>query len=114
MGEIITYKKFATPWEAEPVIKVLKENFIYYEFIKCTPIADSIIAGQIPGYSFELLIDQDQFEQANQLLQEIADTEVREMDPDYYLFSFSNNELREILAKPDEWGVQEGYNLSSR
>ncbi len=113
MGDIITYKKFATPWEAEPVIKVLKENFIYYEFIKSTPIADSIIAGQVSDYSYELLIDQDQFEQANQVLQDVADTEVGQLAEDYYLFSFSNKELKEILAKPDEWGEYD-YSLARK
>ena len=44
------------------------------------------------------------FEKANQALDDYFRKQLNNVAPDYYLFQFSNAELKEIISKPDEWG----------
>lgn len=57
--------------------------------------SEKIIAVKIPAAAFN---------QANTALDAYYQKLVGAVGPDYYLFGFSNEELFEILAKPDEWG----------
>jgi len=41
------------------------------------------------------------------VLNEHITRNLSELDPDYYLFTFSNEELNEIIQKPDEWSNQD-------
>jgi hypothetical protein len=43
-------------------------------------------------------------DEAHKALEEYYRHQLQDVDPGYYLFSFSDVELLEIVAKPDEWG----------
>jgi hypothetical protein len=43
----------------------------------------------------------------NQLLRQSIQVNIDELDADYYLLSFSEEELKDILRKPDEWSNQD-------
>lgn len=45
------------------------------------------------------------FVKARRTLEDFYAPRLDEVEPDYYLFSFTSKELEEIIAKPDEWGV---------
>jgi hypothetical protein len=107
MSRFATYEKFFNPEQAEPVLAILKEHNITYEFLKIGKTVDAVIAGETLNYDYELKIASSQFELVNQLLLEKIKINMDDVDPDYYLFSFSDAELVEILKKPDEWGRQD-------
>ncbi len=46
----------------------------------------------------------DDFIKANKALEDYYKKQLDTVDKDYYLFEFSDNELIEIISKPDEWG----------
>jgi hypothetical protein len=104
MSRYATYEQFFNPEQAEPVLDILKGNDIPYEFASLNKPVDQLLSGGGPGYEYEVKIPVNQFETANRLLREKIQINLDEIDPDYYLFTFDNNELIAILKEPDEWG----------
>ena len=105
MSRYTTYEQFFNPEQAEPVLDILKDNEIPYEFGAVNkPAVDPLLSGGGPAYGYEVKIATNQFETANRLLRERIQINLNEIDPDYYLFTFDNNELKAILKEPDEWG----------
>lgn len=107
MSNYAAYEKFFNPEQAAPVLAILSEHNITFEFLKIGKTVDAVIAGETLNYDYELKIARSQFEQVNQLLLDKIKINLEDVDPDYYLFSFSDTELVEILKKPDEWGRQD-------
>lgn len=105
MSLYTTYEMFFSSDQAQPVLAVLKEHHIPHEFTAIKQVVDQVIAGGGPGYQFEVRIPAGQFVKANRLLRESIQVNLGEVDPDYYLFSFQDFELIDILRKPDEWGL---------
>ncbi|HEY8898532.1 MAG TPA: hypothetical protein VIM79_27075 [Niastella sp.] len=104
MSQFTTYEKYFNPDQAQPVISILKENNIPYEFASIKQTVDRVIAGGGPAYLYEIKIPGNQFNKANRLLRENIQVNLDDVDPDYYLFKFEDFELVEILRLPDEWG----------
>jgi hypothetical protein len=104
MSQFTTYEKYFNPDQAQPVISILKENNIPYEFASIKQVVDQVIAGGGPAYLYEIKIPDHQFNKANRVLRENIQVNLDEVDPDYYLFKFEDFELVEILRLPDEWG----------
>ena len=104
MSRFATYEKFFNPEQAEPVLAILKEHNIPFEFSSITQSVDMVITGGQPSYSHEVKIPSTQFELVNRLMRENIQVNLDEVDPDYYLFTFTDQELVEIIMRPDEWG----------
>jgi len=104
MSQFAAYEKFFNPEQAEPVLAILKDNGIPYEFTAINNPVDQLISGGAPAYQHEVKIATTQFETVNQLLREKIQINLNEVDPDYYLFTFDDKELVDILKDPDEWG----------
>lgn len=104
MSQYTSYEKFFNPDQAQPVMAILKENNIPYEFASIKQNIDQVIAGGGPAYLYEIKIQPEQFNKANRVLRENIQVNLHEVDPDYYLFSFDDFELIEIFRQPDEWG----------
>lgn len=104
MPQLTTYEKFFNPDQAQPVLAIFKEHMIPHEFTAIKQTIDKVIVGGGPAYLYEIKIPADRFEKANRLLRENIQVDLDEVDPDYYLFSFEDFELIEILKQPDEWG----------
>ena len=104
MSQYSSYEKFFNPDQAQPVMTILKENNIPYEFASIKQVVDQVIAGGGPAYLYEIKIPDNQFNKANRVLRENIQVNLDEVAPDYYLFSFDDFELIEIFKQPDEWG----------
>ena len=104
MSQYTSYEKFFNPDQAQPVMAILKENNIPYEFVSIKQAVDQVIAGGGPAYLYEIKIPAEQFNKANRVLRENIKVNFDEVDPEYYLFSFDDFELIEIFKQPDEWG----------
>lgn len=104
MSQYTSYEKFFNPDQAQPVMAILKENNIPYEFVSIKQNVDQVIAGGGPAYLYEIKIPATQFNAANRVLRENIQVNLDEVDPEYYLFSFDDFELIDILKLPDEWG----------
>ena len=63
--------------------------------------------------AISLKIRQEDFPQAHKALEEYYRLQLVDVDPNYYLFEFTNLELMEIIWKPDEWGAFD-YQLAQK
>lgn len=108
------FRTFSKVGQAMEILNILSENKI-----------DTVIADNSPpvdvtfsvGGSFEekveIRIKPSDFEKAEEILEKIAEEQLNDIDPNYYLFSFTDEELYDILLKSDEWNTFD-YRLAQK
>ncbi|MGB1031998.1 MAG: hypothetical protein ACPGWM_05260, partial [Flavobacteriales bacterium] len=102
--QFIVYKKFRIKEDALKLQELLEEKNISSELGESTAPVDITFSNQKIDQVFEVRIEGAQFENADKLLKELSEELFSQIDPDYYLFDFTDEELKDILTKPDEWG----------
>lgn len=102
--QYLTYKTFPDGDTAEDFAAVLKQADIPYYIEEDAVVFDPSYANNQFNRDYHLKVRQRDFGRANQVLNEYYNSQLDKIDKDYYLFSFSDEELHDILAKPDEWG----------
>ncbi|AWH85355.1 hypothetical protein HYN59_09615 [Flavobacterium album] len=102
MQNYVTYKKFPDAQEARALQHFLIGNGIECLFIDDSPSMGSAMAGDY-GKQYEVQLKPEQFEAADKLLEEYATSMLTDLPEDYYLLSFSDEELHDVVVKHDEW-----------
>jgi len=102
-NELSTYRKFIYEDDALELMKILKENHITYELANNSSQLDSNFGGDINTKQFELKIHKEDFEQAEKLEEKLVQDAIENVDEDYHLFDYSDEELVEIVMKKEEW-----------
>lgn len=100
----LTFQKFNDAGLATTVAEKLKEQHIEFELANEQPNFDPSYAFNAVEPTIHLKIQAADFSKAHTVLEEYYQNQLQDVDPDYYLLSFSNQELQEIIEKPDEWG----------
>jgi hypothetical protein len=111
--EFLTYKKF---YEKEPVdalTKILSENEIEFELAEDRESLDSLYGDKLFKQQFYVKLKKDDFKKADSLLLDESAKELVNVDKDHYLYAFTDEELFDILSKPDEWNEFD-YQLSQQ
>jgi hypothetical protein len=103
MKEFVTYTKYNSLLDAAPLIEILSEAGIEYEIENASPSLDITFSANTMQNEYRVKIVQEDFEKADALLQDAALTTLDDIEEDHYLFDFTDEELLEILEKPDEW-----------
>lgn len=101
--ELLTYKRFATAAEARELANFLNTKGIAAEVEDASPTFDITFSGNEFQNQFNVKIPKQHFTKANTLLEQHFSTDLASIPADYYLFSFSDDELFDILTNPDEW-----------
>ena len=107
MNEFVLFQSFFTEDEAAYTIQQFRENGIDYRLDRSKELLDKAFIGENLEKKFFLKIKSSDFSKANQLLDTHILQNITALENDYYLFSFTNEELIEILSKPDEWSRQD-------
>ena len=107
MNEFVLFQSFMNDSDALPVIEVLQENKIEYQVEKFKEPLDRVFAGEVVRDQFYLKIRSQDFSKANEVLDQMILKNISSLEKDYYLFTFSNEELLDIIKKPDEWSRQD-------
>ena len=105
MSRLLQFQKYNDPALAGAIAERLAAAGIHYEIESQHPHIDAAIIGSTPEFSIDLNIAPEDFIRARQVLEAYYEAQLQNIDPDYYLFEFTDQELLEILAKPDEWGI---------
>lgn len=108
-----TFQKFNDAALADVIAEKLQTQGIDYEITNEAPLLDKTFIGNDLGSNIHLKIDPADFNRAHVILEEYYQSQLQNIDPDYYLLHFSNQELLEILQKPDEWGYMD-YALAKK
>ncbi|WP_306355306.1 hypothetical protein [Phocoenobacter atlanticus] len=107
------YLKFRKCFNSEQAIEL--KNLLEQEGINVT-LVDNLPA-DLTGNSLnnqpEIHLKPIDFKRAEQIIEKDAERRIEYIEDDYYLFDSPNEELYEILLKPDEWNAFD-YTLAKR
>ena len=102
--ELITYRTFDDLALAEDLANTLNQNGITYELKTIAPKIDvSTMTSAAKQYVVTAYAND--FDKINKLLQERALIDIENVDADYYLFDFTNEELLGVITMSDEWSA---------
>lgn len=97
-----TFKKFPDATQAQALQQFLIENGIECTFKDTSSSMGSAISGDLMK-EYEIQLHPDNFEKANTLLENYAANLISDLPEDYYLLSFTDEELHDVVLKHDEW-----------
>jgi len=80
------------------IFKKMKIKFELEEYTKNMNVLSSFLTEK----EFMIKVHQDDFEKADESV--LQATDISDIDLDYYLYDFTDEELMEVLNKPYEWG----------
>jgi hypothetical protein len=101
MQHFVTFKKYTDAALARETQQLLQDNGIISRLADNGASLDSSFGATITEY--EVQLDPADFERADALLQLQAVKWIDDLPQDYYLFSFTDDELHEVIYKKDEW-----------
>jgi hypothetical protein len=107
------FKKFPTLEQANELKELLKENGVESLVADNIPPVDVTFSGNTLQNEFEVRIKQSDFKKAEEILEKNVGNLIDQIDKDYYLFEFTDEELYEILLKSDEWNAFD-YTLAQK
>ena len=106
MNEFALFMKFNNLIHANELANEFGNNGIECHLINNSPAIDiTFSANTAQQNEFQLMVKQSDFEKANNLLNDKAEQLLKDINKDHYLFEFTDEELYEILLKPDEWNA---------
>ena len=109
----IVFRKLNTLIQAQELETLLNENNIKTVLADNIAPVDITFSGSTLLNEYEIKIDASNFEKAEAVLEKDAESLLEKMDQDYYLLSFTDEELYEVLIKSDEWSVFD-YKLAQK
>ena len=89
------FQTFSLQEEALELNNLLKEGQVRSTFHDSNKTSSNILNPTIVS-SFSIYVHEDDFKKANVILEKKAEKIINNIDKDYYLFSFTNNELYDI------------------
>ncbi|WP_394776632.1 hypothetical protein [Flavobacterium sp.] len=103
--EFITYKKFNNKNSAEKFGQLLEKEKIEYILENNSLSLDASLTGNNFGSEFCVKINKSDFKIIDEILEKNAEEDINEISSDYYLLTFSDEELIDIITKSDEWST---------
>jgi len=107
MDESLVFKSFYSEEEAISLLEFLEEKGVHGSIVKYRSVVDKLYGGENYYREYHIKIKGEEFNKANEILDLQISQNLSQIGNDYYLFSFSDDELREIIEKPDEWNNQD-------
>lgn len=112
MDKFVTFKEFADEEHFIEFTQFLEQNNIRFQTEISNGAIDPVSMRSVQKL-FLVKIEKENFVPVQKLLENIAQESIEDIDPDHYLFQFSDEELFEILSKPDEWSELD-YKLAQK
>jgi hypothetical protein len=109
----IAFRNFPTLIQAKELQTLLNENNIKTVLADNIAPIDISFSGSTLQNQYEIQIESSDFEKAEAVLEKEAEIMLDRIDKDYYLLSFTNEELYEILLNSDEWNIFD-YKLAQK
>jgi hypothetical protein len=103
--EFLTYQRFNDIALANELAGQLDEHGIKYYLEEGPQVFNPSFALNNALKEYEVKIKAADFEKVNQLLRDDESKNTNNVDKDYYLFAFSNEELIDVITKADEWNA---------
>ncbi|TWJ02306.1 hypothetical protein JN11_01278 [Mucilaginibacter frigoritolerans] len=104
-SELITYQKFSDIALANAMAEQLDNHHIEYLISEESFNFDPAFRMNNALKEYAVKIKSTDFKKANKVLKDDESTNVAEIGADYYLYAFTNDELKEVITKADEWSA---------
>jgi hypothetical protein len=104
IDEFETFLSFDDEELARFAAETLKGNNVEFIIGKSKPLLDRTLVDNSTDQNIHIKVRRQDFEKANCALEEYYKTQITTVDPEYFLLSFSDEELTDVISKPDEWG----------
>lgn len=102
-NQYLTFRKFQHPEDAAGLTELLVAANIVYQVEEYASSFDPAFANNPAVREIRVKIQPQDFNKADAILLEASRQELDAVDPSHYLFGFTDEELLEIITKPDEW-----------
>ncbi|ASU33459.1 hypothetical protein [Mucilaginibacter xinganensis] len=105
-ADFITYQKFNDIALAYQLTDLLQLHKVDYQFEEeALTFNPSFNLNDELSKQYAVKISAGDFDRVNELLKQDAGEHLGDVEKDYYLFDFSTDELRDVVAKADEWSA---------
>ena len=104
MNSFKTFQTFNDPGLASAIAGKLRAQRIVCHVEKVEPLLEPSFFRNTIEPNIHLKVRTTDLERAHEVLEEHYEHQLQDVDPSYYLFAFTDTELLDIVAKPDEWG----------
>ena len=111
--EFLIFKKYNEKESAEALTSLLQAQGIAFEIVQDSENLDVLYGANPSSKFYYVKIKSIDFPKANALLLDISNTNLDTVDKTHYLFEFTDDELFDILSKPDEWNALD-YQLAKK
>lgn len=102
-SQFITFQRFNLKEDAVELATFLKENEIEYRIEDTSSSLDSNFGNSQASKDYLIKLKKTDFEKADALLLQLSSNLVETIGNDHYLHEFTDDELKEIIVKKDEW-----------
>jgi hypothetical protein len=103
MSAFVTYQQFPNAEVAQPLLELLSQHAIAYETGSDQASFDVTFANNAVNNHFLVKLRPEDFDAVRRLEDEHSRALAADVAPDHYLFAFSDEELFDILLRPEEW-----------
>ena len=103
-ARFLVYQKFTHQDQADEIVELFRSAGIDYQLEGTKAPFDPTFTFHSYEPEVELKIKQEDFDRARNLLDSHYQQLIRDVPADYYLYNFSDVELRDLIGKKDEWG----------
>lgn len=104
MSDFLIFRRFESLDEATALQQIFTKKNIPSVLDEDIVLLDTNIIGQQFDLPYRVKIPAEHFVEAEKVIHEATDISAIEVEDDYYLLSFSDKELMEVVEKKDEWG----------
>lgn len=112
--KLLTYRRFVEREQAEAFVQILAANNIGFEMEEYSAALDSVYVGQNTfDAKFHVKIKGEDFGRADAVMLRESDQAIAEIGSDHYLYQFTDQELYDVISKPDEWSELD-YRLAAK
>lgn len=101
--EFNTYREYTDQDQVDALVKILNDHNIQHLITKDRDSLDGLYGKDSYKHNYSIKLKPADFDRVNHILQKLGEQALETVDQDHYLFGFSDDELLDILAKPDEW-----------
>ena len=101
--ELLVYKRYYEHERANELARILTDNGIEFEVTEDSESLDSLYGDKHFNKQYFVKINGADFKKADSILATLSEQEIDTADRDHYLYGFTDDELFDIISKPDEW-----------